>query len=95
MVPCDRRGVHRGGYAVGDVGGVGAGVDGRCAVNAVIERLVELWEFDVWVFSQWWLYAPLLIPASAYLSFFFLKWVVLTAPVWMPVSIVIRAWRGK
>ena len=62
-------------------------------LNQIAQTLIELWQFDVWVFSQWWLYAPFLIPALFYLSFFFLKWAVLTAPVWLPVAIVIGAFR--
>lgn len=40
--------------------------------------------YDYEVFSKPWLYAWL-IPASIYLGFFFIKWVVLTLPLWGPV----------
>lgn len=62
-------------------------------MNEVIQFLIEQWKFDMWVFSQWWLYAPLAIPACFYLSFFFTKWAVLTAPIWIPISIVARVIR--
>lgn len=60
-------------------------------LNEVIRVLFECWLFDLWVFSQWWLYAPLLIPAICYLVFFFIKWLVLTTPVWLPVSLIVGA----
>lgn len=60
-------------------------------MNRILETLIRLWEFDVWVFSQWWLYAPLLIPAALYLAFFFVKWMVLTAPLWLPFYCVVKA----
>lgn len=59
-------------------------------MQRVIDELVNQWLFDVAVFSHWWLYAPLLIPAVCYLAFFLLKWMVLTAPVWFPIAIIIR-----
>lgn len=63
--------------------------------DIVVQTLIDQWLFDVWVFSQWWLYAPLLIPAAFYLAFFFIKWAVLTGPVWWPIAAVFRAMRGK
>jgi hypothetical protein len=61
----------------------------------VLETLSVLWQFDIWVFSQWWLYAPLFIPFFFYMMFFMLKWVILTLPVWMPVCIVLGAAQNK
>jgi len=60
-------------------------------MSEIIETLVSLWKFDVEVFSNPWMYWPLCIPAGCYLAFFFLKWVVLTAPVWLPAVIIIRS----
>lgn len=56
------------------------------------EYLTLLWrffQFDMRVFSNEWLYIPLLIPAFCYLIFFLVKWSVLTAPLWMPFTIII------
>jgi phosphate/sulfate permease len=62
-------------------------------INEIIKTLFELWKYDVEIFSEWWLYAPVLIPAMAYLLFFFLKWTVLTAPIWLPFYIVLNCFR--
>ena len=61
----------------------------------VLNVLQQLYLFDVWVFSQWWMYAPLLIPIMFYFVFFILKWVVLTLPVWYPVITIIKAFKTK
>jgi len=53
--------------------------------------LIECFRYDVSVFSNGWLYAPFLIPAIFYTMFFMVKWIVLSAPVWLPVSIVFRS----
>lgn len=53
-------------------------------LNILISYLTVLYSqfmFDVDVFSQWWMYAFLCIPAGGYLVFFILKWVVLTLPI--------------
>lgn len=50
-------------------------------------------KFDLWVFSQWWLYAPLLIPFSLYLVFFFLKWTILTTPIWVSGVIITQSFK--
>lgn len=61
----------------------------------ILNVLQQLYLFDIWVFSQWWLYAPLLIPAMFYLMFFVVKWVVLTLPVWYPIVTIITAMSTK
>jgi hypothetical protein len=40
----------------------------------------------MWVFSQWWLYAPLGIPFIGYLMFFLFKWAIISAPIWIPIK---------
>lgn len=62
-------------------------------MDRVIEILVSQWEYDISVMSQPWMYWCLLIPIACYLVFFFLKWAVLTAPVWLPLSLVIGSFR--
>ncbi len=52
--------------------------------------LLECFEYDIYVFKQMWIYYWVLIPAIYYLAFFFLKWVVLTAPVWLPFGLIFR-----
>ena len=64
-------------------------------MEIVIQKVIEFWLYDMHVFSQWWLYAPLLIPAICYLSFFMAKWAVITLPVWLPFAILIEILVGK
>ncbi len=61
----------------------------------IINVLQQLYLFDIWVFSQWWLYAPLFIPAMFYFAFFVIKWSVLTLPVWYPIISIVRAFKTK
>jgi len=62
-------------------------------MKEVADIIIDLWKYDISVFGQWWLYAPFLIPAMCYLSFFFLKWTVITAPLWLPIAILITIFR--
>ena len=57
--------------------------------------LLDCFKFDISVFSNVWLYVPLCIPAMIYCGFFFLKWLILTAPLWLPVAICAGAIRGN
>lgn len=50
--------------------------------------LYSAFEYDMSVYSQSWIYWWLLIPAFFYTAFFFLKWAVLTAPLWIPLRMV-------
>ncbi len=50
-------------------------------------------QYDIEVFSQPWIYYWLLIPATFYFVFFIIKWVAITAPIWIPFSIIISAFR--
>ena len=61
----------------------------------ILNVLQQLYLFDIWVFSQWWLYVPLLIPAIFYMAFFIVKWMVLTLPIWYPIIIIIKAIKTK
>lgn len=62
-------------------------------MSRILELLVSCYEYDVAVFSKPWLYYWLLIPAGFYLMFFFIKWTVLTAPVWIPLKIMASSFR--
>lgn len=57
-------------------------------MNEVLHTLLELWKWDVAVFSKPWLYYCFLFPF--FLAFFFAKWAVLTAPFWLPIWIIRR-----
>lgn len=58
-------------------------------MNRFFDILIRCFEFDVEVFSEPWMYYPLLIPAVCYLGFFFVKWAVLTAPIWLPIRLAL------
>ena len=66
-------------------------------MHEILEKYLQLlwkcFEFDINVFSQVWLYAWILIPAFCYLIFFFVKWAVLTAPIWLPFSLIIGTFK--
>ncbi len=40
------------------------------------------------------MYWALLIPICVYVPFFFMKWAVLTTPVWLPVYLLVAAIRS-
>lgn len=48
-------------------------------------------KFDFHVMSQWWMYAPLLIPILLYAVFFVAKWSLITLPLWLPPLMIIGA----
>lgn len=50
-------------------------------------------QFDMNAFSQWWMYALMLIPACAYFVFFLFKWFVITLPIWLPIVMILGAVR--
>lgn len=62
-------------------------------MTGYLQLLSDQFQWDISVMSNGWMYIPALIPIVAFLVFFFLKWVVLTAPVWLPFSLVINAFR--
>jgi len=62
--------------------------------NQYLKLLWSLFQYDVDVFSQGWLYACLLVSAVAYFIFFILKWAVLTAPFWIPINMVFGGFKS-
>jgi len=63
-------------------------------VERILEIYIEQFEFDVAAMSQPWMYWCLMIPIVFYVCFFLVKWMVLTAPFWLPIAVIIRLWRG-
>lgn len=51
-------------------------------------------EYDIAVMSQPWMYYCLLIPILFYFAFFMLKWAALTAPIWLPIAIILSTLNG-
>lgn len=56
------------------------------------EILLGLFERDIEIMSQGWMYYTIL-PIIGYFVFFFFKWAVVTAPIWFPFSLVIGTLR--
>lgn len=46
--------------------------------------------YDANVYTNWIMYAPLLIPIILYSIFFYFKWLVLLIPMWGPIAILLR-----
>jgi hypothetical protein len=59
-----------------------------------LQLLWDSFQYDIDVFSQIWIYAWLLIPAVFYFIFFIIKWIVLTAPIWVPFRMVFGGLRS-
>lgn len=55
--------------------------------------LFEIFKGDLHVFSQWWLYAPLLIPFIGYTIFFVAKWTLITLPIWVTLRLAFAPFR--
>jgi hypothetical protein len=60
-------------------------------VTKLLDIYAELLKWDIEVMSQPWMYWCLLIPIIGYLPFFFMKWLVLTAPFWIPFGMIYAA----
>jgi hypothetical protein len=56
-------------------------------LEAYLNFIWSTFQYDMEVFSQGWMYYWLLIPAVFYFIFFFIKWAVITAPIWLPVRL--------
>lgn len=59
-------------------------------LEAVLNTLLSFWLFDVWFYCQWWAYA-FIFPVIFYTIFFFIKWAILTAPLWLPFHIIVNS----
>jgi len=57
--------------------------------EAYLNKLYELFTYDIGVMSQGWMYYWLLIPITFYLVLFIVKWIVLTAPIWLPIHLAL------
>ncbi len=63
-------------------------------INEYFTFIWKMFQYDMDVFSKGWLYYWLLIPAMFYFAFYILKWVVLTCPIWMPISIIVKTFQS-
>ena len=57
-------------------------------LTAYLNILWNSFQWDIHYFSQAWMYYLLLLPFLGYLIFFFVKWTILTTPIWLPFSII-------
>ena len=65
----------------------------QTALDTIVSTLASLWLYDIEVMSQPWMYQWLLVPAFFYIVFMVLKWWVLTMPVWLPIRMILLAFR--
>jgi len=63
-------------------------------IQKYLDLLWQLFEYDIAVMSQPWMYYWLMIPAIGYLIFFFCKWIVLTTPIWIAPFMVLQSLKG-
>ena len=61
----------------------------------IVETLTELWLWDVEQLRNPWLYYPLCFPALFFVAFMLIKWMVLTIPLWMPIQMIVNAFKVK
>jgi hypothetical protein len=64
-------------------------------IDTILSTLLSLWLWDVSVFSNPWMYWPLLVPVMFFSIFFILKWTLLTLPFWLPLSLIVSALRRR
>ena len=63
-------------------------------MQEILDWLLDAYLFDLWLFSQWWMYA-FIIPILLYVPAFVLKWVLLTTPVWAPFMMIFSAFYNR
>ena len=62
--------------------------------DSYTKLLYSCFLYDINIFSQAWLYIPLLIPAFFYFVFMWFKWSFLFLPIWMPIYLSIKGLTG-
>jgi len=63
-------------------------------IKSYFTILLDLFKSDVEILSNPWMYIPFLIPACFYLVFFFIKWTILTTPMWLPINIIVSKFKS-
>lgn len=59
------------------------------AINEYFDLLIFFFKYDISVYSKPWLYYWVLVPAIVYTIFFFIKWAILTTPLWLPFKLIL------
>lgn len=62
----------------------------RTSFDRVCQTLVDQWQWDIAVMAEPWMYYPLLIPAGCFAGFMILKWILITAPLWVPFYMLFK-----
>ena len=62
-------------------------------MSDIFQILIDCWKWDIWFYSQPWVYYCLLIPAIMYIPFMLAKWALLTCPVWLPLSMIFGSFK--
>jgi hypothetical protein len=65
------------------------------AIDKYLSLLWEIFQYDINILSRPWMYYWVLIPAIGYLVFFFIKWAVITTPLWLPVALALSSFKGR
>lgn len=55
--------------------------------------LFQMFQYDIGILSQKWVIVTV-VPAAFYLVFFFVKWAVLTTPIWLPFTIIFSGFKA-
>lgn len=56
-------------------------------MNEIIDIYISFLKYDLEVMSQPWMWG-FILPGIIYTVFFLFKWIVLTAPLWLPIRII-------
>lgn len=64
-------------------------------LTEILTILVAQWRWDIEQMSQPWMYYWLLIPISVFIVFFLVKWAVLTAPLWLPIYLIVSIFKKE
>ncbi len=62
-------------------------------LQSYLTILFGMFQYDIGILSQKWLIVTV-VPAVFYLMFFFVKWAVLTTPIWLPLTIIFSSCRS-
>lgn len=65
------------------------------SINEILEKFLGLvwrmFEYDMEVLSQPWMYYWLCIPAIAYVVFFAIKWMLILSPLTLPIRSIVKS----
>lgn len=66
--------------------------------DEIFEEYINLiwayWLQDLEALSMWWMWA-FVLPALGYILFMWIKWVILTMPLWIPIKVIRMLYEKK